>query len=77
MNDRQEGDRACNGTRLDAWWGFNRLQLAPGGTVDHVPPARVQLFAKGVRGFEIALSPALYALVEKALSFRPIRAFWL
>jgi hypothetical protein len=64
MNNRQEGDRARNGARLSARWGFQCLQLAPGGAVDHVPPARAQLFADGVRGFEIALSPALYALVE-------------
>jgi hypothetical protein len=62
---------------LVTWLSPERLQLASGGAVDHVPPARTQLVANRIRGFEISRSPALDSRLEQSLSFGLIRSFWL
>jgi len=77
MDDREQRDGSRLSLRSIGRLGFERLQLAAGRAVDHVPSAGTKRFTDRIRGDEVTLQPALDALVEKALSLLFIRSSWL
>jgi hypothetical protein len=68
MHDGEQRHGARRGSRL-ARWRLQRLELAPGGAVNDIPPARAQPPPDGVGRFEILVSPELDALSEQLLRF--------
>jgi hypothetical protein len=47
---------------------FQRLELAPGGAVENVPPARAQLVADRVSRLEFAIAAELDAFSQQLFS---------
>jgi hypothetical protein len=74
VDDGEQRDRT--GLRLLAGlsWSPERPQLAAIGAVEDLPPARAQFFADCIRGREIALPPANYALCRQLLGFGAVRS---
>ncbi|MEO8744902.1 MAG: hypothetical protein ABI334_00225 [Candidatus Dormiibacterota bacterium] len=67
MHDGEQRDRAWNRWRRGARRRLLRLELAPFGRVDDLPPTLTQLLAQGIGGGEVVLPPALDALGEQLL----------
>jgi hypothetical protein len=54
---------------------LQRLELAPRGAVEDVPPSGAQLFADRIGRFEVALAPAFNACSEEPFSFGAVRCY--
>jgi hypothetical protein len=48
---------------------MKRVQLAAGGTVEHIPPAGAEALTKVVGRLEVAVAPAFDALCQQLLGF--------